>query len=554
MSSSEEDYTSDSESISSSTFSSTSSSDPNSSIYVGQLPPFINETHLRQHFSDCHIISCFVVRDKVTKISKGFAFIRLESEEATDRAVTIYNKSLITGKHSIAVRKKLEKKKEGGQGKGRRGRRKGLSSSDRKGSSSSDRKESASSLTGDNVVKVWVGNIPPGITEDHLMMIFSRFKEKMVRPIDPIRVGDKNSRYSFLSFGSLEDSTDIISKMNGVVLKDHKIVLQPSRPNPKEKKFNARLCQVSDTCNSPVLFPEQGSSTVVQLTKLSSEISSTDLSELVSVHSSNIVINSHANTASIVFPSQQAASEAVQKLNGQKFLGSTIRAFISTTGASRSSSTSSTTDSTPTSGLDNSSITVNNLPLGTKKEDVRSYFSSFGPIVKCDIINRNKQETSCSAVVTFKSPSSASSAVSFNGHSFLGRSMEISLKKTASKDSSIIVSGLSPVTTGADIFNCFKSYGRIIGKVNVNKTHPRRCTIKYAMRDSAERAIREINGTTFKGSVLTVQYCYEEEEENDGDITDDVASQLESHLRLGSTQKRSVRCLRLHTMLLNYWN
>ena len=554
MSSSEEDYTSDIESISSSTFSSTSSSDPNSSIYVGRLPPFINETHLRQHFSDCHIISCFVVRDKKTKISKGFAFIRLESEEAADRAVTIYNKSLIAGKHSIAVNK-VKSKKEGGQGKGKRDRRKGSASSDRKGSSSSDRKDSASSLTGDNVVKVWVGNIPPGITEDHLMMIFSRFKEKMVRPIDPIKVGDKNSRYSFLSFGSLEDSTDIISKMNGVVLKDHKIVLQPSRPNPKEKKFNARLCQVSDACNSPVLFPEQGSSTVVQLTKLSSEISSTDLSELVSVHSSNIVINSHANTASIVFPSQQAASEAVQKLNGQMFLGSTIRAFISTTGASRTSSTSSTSDSTPTSGLDNSSITVNNLPLGTKKEDVRSYFSSFGSIVKCDIIkNRNKQETSCSAVVTFKSPSSASSAVLFNGHSFLGRSMEVSLKKTSSKDSSIIVSGLSPVTPGADVFNCFKSCGRIIGKVNVNKTHPRRCTIKYATRDSAERAVREMNSTTFKGSVLTVQYCDEEEEENDGDITDDVASQLESHLHLGSTQKRSVRCLGLHTMLLNYWN
>ncbi|XP_019854700.1 PREDICTED: uncharacterized protein LOC109583707 [Amphimedon queenslandica] len=392
MSSSEEDYTSDSESISSSTFSSSSSSDPNSSIYVGQLPPFINETHLRQHFIGCHIINCFVIRDKATKISKGFGFIRLESEEAVDRAVTMYNKSLIAGKHSIVVRKKQEKKKDGGKGKRRRGRTKGSTSSSRKGSSSSDRKGSASSLAGDNVVKVWVGNIPPDITEDHLMLIFSRFKEKMVRPIDPIRVGEKSSRYSFLSFGSLEDSNAIISEMNGVVLRDHKLVLRPSKPDPKGKKASAKLRQVSDTCTPSVLPPEQSSSTVVHLTNLSPEISSTDLSELVSVDSSNIFINSRANTASIVFPSQQAASDAVQKLNGQMFLGSTIRAFISTTGPPplrTSISTSSTSDATPSSELDSStSIKVSNLPLGTKKEDVRSYFSSFGPIVKCDIVRQ----------------------------------------------------------------------------------------------------------------------------------------------------------------------
>lgn len=554
MSSSEEDYTSDSESISSSTFSSSSSSDPNCSIYVGQLPPFINESHLRQHFSGCHIISCFVVRDKETKISKGFGFMRLESEEAVERAVTMYNKSLITGKHLIVVRKKQEKKKEGGKGRGRRGRTKGSTSSSRKGSSSSDRKESSSSdrkgsasSTSGDVIKVWVGNIPPGITEEHLSLIFSRFKGKMVRPIDPIRVGEKNSRYSFLSFGSLEDSNEIISEMDGVVLKDHKIVLRPSKPDPKEKKASARLHQVSNTCTPSVLPPEQGSSTVVHLTNLSSEISSTDLSELVSVDSSNININSRSNTASIVFPSQKAASDAVQKLNGQMFLGSTIRAFIATTGPPpppprTNSSTSSTSIATPSCGEDSASVRVSNLPLGTKKEDVRSYFSSFGPIVKCDIARqRNKQATSSSAVVTFKTPSSASSAISFDGYLFLGRPMKVSLMKAASKDASIIlVTGLSSVTTGSDVFLCFKSYGQIIGKVNVNETYPRRCTIKYTARESAERAVREMNGTTYKGSVLAVQLREEEEEQEeiDGDIIDDVPSRLEP--------QRSVRHLYVH--------
>ena len=467
MSSSEEEYTSDSESISSSTFSSTSG-DPSKSctLYVGKLPPVANETNLREHFTECRIVGLHVIRDKETKLPKGFAFIRLESEEAADRAVTMYHKTRLLGKHPIVVSKKIEKNSGKKERNGKNTRRR-------------KREGSSLSVASDGAIK----------DAD------SREKSSQVRLHQHLATSDK-----YMSSENIPPPP----------VPPHSHIPYPPGPT------GVPHVPVPPSPVPPP-SPDREGPVAVTLSNIPIEINEPDISDLVSRYlPCSLTFNSHFRTASIVLPSHQVASQVVRDLDGQILLGSVITASIST-GASHQSHHRRRKSSTEAKD-NNDSIKITNLPAGTKRGEVRSHFASYGPIDMCSVKKQRQDSNTCYSIVKFKDPRAAINATTCDGSSFKGQPINVSLREQQVSDNSnsiIIVSGLSTSTSDSDVFHSFKSYGFIISRVKITESNPRSCSITYSSRESAERAVRELNHTPFKGSVLSVQHCSNDDNEDD---------------------------------------
>ena len=600
MSSSEEEYTSDSESISSSTFSSTSG-DPSKSctLYVGKLPPVANETNLREHFTECHIVGLHVIRDKETKLPKGFAFIRLESEEAADRAVTMYHKTRLLGKHPIVVSKKIEKnsgKKErnGKKTRTRRRKREGSSSSvasdgavkdaDSREKSSHFRLRQHLATSGKYMSS---GNVPPPPVPPHSHVppppvpphshgprppaptgvpllpspapVFTNFqpprghihsRPPLPHPV-PVPVPHRPVPVPHgpipVPHGPIPVPHEPVPVSHGPVPVPHGPVPIPRKPVPVPRKpipVPRKPAHVPHVPIPPSLVPppspDREGPVAVTLSNIPIEINEPDISDLVSRYSPcSLTVNSHFRTANIVLSSHQVASQVVRDLDGQTLLGSVITASISM-GASHHGRRKSSTEA-----RDSDSITITNLPAGTKRGEVMSHFASYGPIDKCFVKKQRQDSNTYYSIVKFKDPRAAINATTCDGSSFKGQPINVSLKEQQVSDNTnsiIIVSGLSSSTSDSDVFHSFKSYGRIIGKVKITESNPRSCSITYSSRESAERAVREMNHTPFKGSVLSVQHCNNDDNEDDdeNDVLVSVGSRLES-LLLSSPPPHSTR-------------
>ena len=68
-------------------------------IYVGNLPWSYTASNLQELFSPYGaVISAEVISDRVTGRSRGFGFVQLESDQATDSAITELNGKDVNGR------------------------------------------------------------------------------------------------------------------------------------------------------------------------------------------------------------------------------------------------------------------------------------------------------------------------------------------------------------------------------------------------------------------------------------------------------------------------
>ena len=77
-------------------------------IFVTSTPPltnFVNNRHLHDHFSEfgLDIVSIRVIRNRKTKLTKGFAFITFSSSTAASNAIQAKNGSMLLGKHKLRI-------------------------------------------------------------------------------------------------------------------------------------------------------------------------------------------------------------------------------------------------------------------------------------------------------------------------------------------------------------------------------------------------------------------------------------------------------------------
>ena len=92
-------------------------------LYVGNLPFSTTEDDLRNMFAQAGtVVSVSLIRDRETKRSRGFAFVELSSQAEAEKAVSLFNNSMLdnrTLKVNLA-RPKEESGKYKNQGGNRR--------------------------------------------------------------------------------------------------------------------------------------------------------------------------------------------------------------------------------------------------------------------------------------------------------------------------------------------------------------------------------------------------------------------------------------------------
>lgn len=77
-------------------------------IFVGSgLPVYINEQHIREHFHEFEsgILRVDTIKDKETRMPKGYFFITFDSQSLADMAIQRLNHSFLLGVHKIKVEK-----------------------------------------------------------------------------------------------------------------------------------------------------------------------------------------------------------------------------------------------------------------------------------------------------------------------------------------------------------------------------------------------------------------------------------------------------------------
>ncbi|KAJ9146911.1 hypothetical protein P3X46_029125 [Hevea brasiliensis] len=83
---------------------------PGNTLYVTGLSTRVTERDLEEHFSkEGKVVSCFLVVEPRTRISRGFAFVTMDSVEDANRCVKYLNQSVLEGRY-ITVEKSRRKR------------------------------------------------------------------------------------------------------------------------------------------------------------------------------------------------------------------------------------------------------------------------------------------------------------------------------------------------------------------------------------------------------------------------------------------------------------
>ena len=82
-------------------------------LFIGNLTANVTEYDLQHNFSGVGtVISSVIIRDKMTKISKGFGFVEMETEDAAREAIKLFHRGELDGS-IITVREARPKGDDG---------------------------------------------------------------------------------------------------------------------------------------------------------------------------------------------------------------------------------------------------------------------------------------------------------------------------------------------------------------------------------------------------------------------------------------------------------
>ena len=71
-------------------------------LFVGGLSFNTNEEGLSQAFSQAgKVTSAIIIKDRLTKRSKGFGFVEMENDDEADKAIEMYNNQELDGRRVV---------------------------------------------------------------------------------------------------------------------------------------------------------------------------------------------------------------------------------------------------------------------------------------------------------------------------------------------------------------------------------------------------------------------------------------------------------------------
>jgi transformer-2 protein len=78
---------------------------PGNTLYVTGLSSRVTERDLEDHFNkEGKVASCFLVVEPRTRISRGFAFVTMDSHDDAERCIKYLNQSVLEGRYITVER------------------------------------------------------------------------------------------------------------------------------------------------------------------------------------------------------------------------------------------------------------------------------------------------------------------------------------------------------------------------------------------------------------------------------------------------------------------
>ncbi|VVA99422.1 unnamed protein product [Arabis nemorensis] len=88
----------------------TETKNPGNTLYVTSLSTRVTERELEGHFSkEGKVASCFLVVEPRTRVSRGFAFVTMDSYEDADRCIKYLNQSVLEGRYITVERSRRKR-------------------------------------------------------------------------------------------------------------------------------------------------------------------------------------------------------------------------------------------------------------------------------------------------------------------------------------------------------------------------------------------------------------------------------------------------------------
>ncbi|XVF62247.1 hypothetical protein PTKIN_Ptkin08bG0201900 [Pterospermum kingtungense] len=85
-------------------------SNPGNTLYVTGLSQRVTDRDLEEHFSkEGKVASCFLVVEPRTRISRGFAFVTMDSVEDANRCIKYLNQSVLEGRYITVERSRRKR-------------------------------------------------------------------------------------------------------------------------------------------------------------------------------------------------------------------------------------------------------------------------------------------------------------------------------------------------------------------------------------------------------------------------------------------------------------
>ena len=197
--------------------SSTNETDESNTLFVGNLPFDTDEEKLNEVFAGMKdsIESISIPSDKNTGRFRGFAFLKMNSMEACEKAIAQFHESEVDGRR-IRVNVSLSKE------------------------ALAKKNQNSKNKSEEGLKKLYVGNLPFEISNDELRSLFEKHGTILETYI-PVDTTTGNGRgFGFVTVKE-EDYENVLSATNGMEVDGRTIVVsEPLPPGQKPKRNNTR--------------------------------------------------------------------------------------------------------------------------------------------------------------------------------------------------------------------------------------------------------------------------------------------------------------------------
>lgn len=380
-------------------------------VYVMNLPYVLEDKDLEELFAECGTVKALSVpRKRDTKDAKGFAFVDMSTKEEMEKAIEELEGRELGGRQ-ISTRLSLPKSKL---------------------PTKSKKREKVSSEN-----KMYVGNLPYGISEGDVEELFSEYGTVA----DVFLARDSNGQdrgFGFVTLGAEEEVTAAINALNGGFFQGRRLTVRP--PNPEGTKSTKVPYEDATRVYFGNLSFDTTTKTMLELFEQHGKVLSLFINEDISTRKSR-------GYGFAQMPTEDA-QRAIEALNDMEVDGRSIKVTVAA------------------EKIEKIRIYAGNLSFETEEDTLRSIFGEYGEVISVFFPQNREGGNRGFAILTMKSGEGEKAIEELNDVTVDGRSMKVNEAmpqgtKMRDTNTKIYVGNLDFDTTEDILRDAFVQYGEV---------------------------------------------------------------------------------------------